>query len=88
METLKKFFPYSFKKMETVSDLVVGIIVYAVIGLIAGAIIALAGVLSGWIPVLGAILGVILNLIGSIASLYVTGGIVIKILVYTKVIKE
>lgn len=74
--------------MDAVADLVIGIIVYAVVGIIAGAIIALAGVLSGWIPVLGAILSVVLGLIGSLIEIYVAAGIVIKILVYTKVIKE
>ena len=39
MDTLKRFFPYSFKKRNTVSDLVVGIIVYAVASIIAGAIV-------------------------------------------------
>ena len=88
MELLKKIFPYSFKKMETVGELIVGIIVYAVIGLVAGAVLAIAGLLGGWIPLLGAILGVVLGMIGAIVEIYVAAGIVIKILVYTNVIKN
>ena len=89
MELLKKIFPYSFKEMKTVSDLVIGIIVYAVVGIIAGAIIAISGALTNWIPMgIGAVTGAILSAVGSIAEVYVGAGIVIKVLVYTKVIKE
>ena len=89
MELLKNIFPYSFKEMKTVSDLVIGIIVYAVVGIIAGAIIAISGALTNWIPMgIGAVTGAILSAVGSIAEVYVVAGIVIKVLVYTKVIKE
>ena len=88
MELLKKYFPYSFKEMKGAADLVVGIIVYVLVAIVAGAVLGLAGLLGGWIPVVGAILGVLLGLVGAVIELYVTAGIVIKILVFAKVIKD
>ncbi len=88
MELLKKLFPFSFKKSEDVANLVISIIIYAVIGLVAGAIIGVSPMLVNWIPVVGAILGWVLGIIGSIVDLYIVAGIVLKILVYTKVIKD
>ena len=88
METLKKLFPFSFKKMESVADLIVGIIVYVVAAIIAGLVITVATFIGGWIPVVGAILGFVLGAVGTLVEVYVIAGIVIKILVYTKVIKE
>ena len=78
MELLKKFFPYSFGAKD-VTALVVKILVYLVVGAIAGAVI---GFLSG-LPVIGLVFG----LVGSIAGVYVTAGIVIAILDYMKVLK-
>ncbi len=87
METLQKIFPLSYKYSDTSANLVVGIVIYIAAGLIAGAILALAGVLAGLIPVVGSIIGVLLGLIGSIVELYVFAGIVILVLLFTKVIK-
>ena len=88
METLKKFFPLSFKWTDSVANLVIGIIVYVVLSIIAGAVIALATFLVGWLPVVGAILGWALGLVGSLVGLYFLAGLVIHILVFCKVIKE
>ena len=88
METLKKYFPLSFKRTDTVANLIVGILIYVVAEIIIGAIIALAGLLGGWIPVIGAILGWALGLVSGLVGIYVFAGIVIQILVFAKVIKD
>ena len=79
MDTLKKYFPYSFKEKDGVGALIVNIIVYLVVGAIAGALI---GILKG-IPVIGWIIGIV----GAVVDIYVTAGIVISILHYCKVLK-
>jgi hypothetical protein len=86
MELLKKIFPFSFKKSDDVANLVISIILHIVVAILAGAVIGLANLIVGWIPVVGAIIGWALGVIGSLIELYVIAGIVIKILVYAKVI--
>lgn len=88
MDTLKKFFPLSFQRTDSVGNLIVGILLYLVIGIIAGALIWLATAIVSWIPVLGAILGWALGVVSSLLGLYVLAGIVIQILVFCKVIKD
>lgn len=88
METLKKFFPYSFKRTQTVADLVVTIIVYLVASIVVGAVLGLAMFLLAFIPVVGLILCWLLGVVSSLSGLYVLAGIVIAILVFAKVIKE
>ena len=88
IETLKKFFPLSFKRTDTAANLVVGILIYIVAGIIAGAVIALSALITVWIPFIGLIIGWALGLIGSLVEVYVVAGIVIQILVFAKVIKE
>ena len=86
MELLKKIFPFSFKKSDDVANLVISIILHLVAAILAGAVIGLATLIVGWIPIVGAIIGWALGVIGSLIELYVIAGIVIKILVYAKVI--
>ena len=88
METLKKYFPMSWKYTKDVLNLIKGIILYVFVGLIAGLVIAASGFITGWIPVIGAIVGLVLTLAGAIVDLYVVAGIVIQVLVYIKVIKD
>lgn len=88
MELLKKIFPFSFKKSDDVASLVLSILLHIVVAILAGAVIGLANLIVGWIPVAGAIIGWALGVVGSLVELYVIAGIVIKILVYAKVIKE
>ena len=88
METLKKFFPLSWKYTKDVANLIIGIIIYLVVGLLAGVVIALSGLIVGWIPVVGGLVGVVLGLIGGLVDIYVLAGIVIQILVFAKVIKD
>ena len=79
---LKKLFPISYEK-----PLVTAIIVYVITAIIAGLIIWVAGLLTGWIPVAGAIIGWILRIVSIIIEVYVVIGIVLKILVALNVIK-
>ncbi|MBQ4091639.1 MAG: hypothetical protein IJC64_04925 [Clostridia bacterium] len=88
METLKKFFPLSFKRTDTVANLIVGILIYVVAEIIVGAVIGLSTLIVGWIPVAGPIIGWALGVVGSLVGLYVLAGIVIQILVFAKVIKD
>ena len=87
METLKKFFPLSFKRTDTAGNLIVGILLYLVVGIVASVVIGVAGFLTG-IPVVGALLAIVLRVVGALVDLYVLAGIVIQILVFAKVIKE
>ena len=79
MDTLKKFFPLSFKFAKDVANLIIGIIIYLVIGAIAPAILGILG----FLPVIGWILGIVSSLVG----IYCLAGIVIQILVFAKVLK-
>ena len=88
METLKKLFPLSFKRVDEIKNLIIGIIIYLVVGVLAGAVLWLSGVITGWIPVIGLIVGWALGIIGTVVEVYVIAGIVIQILVYAKIIKE
>ena len=88
METLKKYFPMSWKYTKDIPELIKGIIIYLVAGLIAGAVLAISGLITGWIPLLGGIIGIVLGLIGGLVEIYVVAGIVIQVLVFTKVIKD
>jgi hypothetical protein len=79
MDILKKVFPLSFKYVGEVANLVIGIIIYVLVGIVGGAVIGLTASL----PVVGIILGIV----GALLDLYVTAGIVIEILVHCKVLK-
>ena len=87
MDLLKKIFPISWKYQKEVKDLVIGIIIYVVAGIIGGVLLAIAGLFTG-IPVLGAILGILLRAVGAVIDLYVVAGIVIEVLLFTKVLKD
>ena len=79
MDTLKKFFPLSFKFAKDVANLIIGIIIYLVIGAVAPAILGILG----FLPIIGWILGIVSSLVG----IYCLAGIVIQILVFAKVLK-
>ena len=76
---LKKFFPISFKYADTVTNLIIGILIYIVGDIIAGAVIGLLAA----IPLIGWLFG----LVGSLVGLYCLAGIVIQVLVFTTVLK-
>lgn len=87
MEILKQIFPISFKKHENLGDLIVGILIYLAVGIVAGMLIAFAGLLTG-IPVVGALLAIVLRVVGVVVDLYVLAGIILGILEYCGALKE
>ena len=87
METLKKFFPLSFKYTKDVPNLIIGIILQILAIAVMAVLIWLATAIVGWIPVIGAIIGWALGVVSSLLGLYCLVGIIIQILVFAKVIK-
>ena len=79
MDTLKKLFPFSFKKKGTLTDLIINIVIHVVVGFLAGTLIALFAKLP--------IIGIIIGLFGGIVDLYVVAGIVLSVLDYAKILK-
>ena len=79
MDLLKKIFPISFKYVKDVTSLIVGIILYLIVGAVGGLVIWLAS----FIPFVGWLVGAL----GGILDLYVVIGIVVQVLVFLKVIK-
>ena len=65
MDTLKKFFPLSFKYSNSSANLVIGIILYLVIGIVSGALAGLATVVTVLIPFVGLIIAWVLGLLVS-----------------------
>lgn len=88
MDLLKKLFPISWKYKSEVKDLIIGIIIYAVAGVIGGALLSIAGLITGWVPVLGDLVGIILGAIGALIEIYIIAGIVIEVLLFAKVLKD
>ncbi len=80
MDALKKIFPLSFQFAKDVANLIIGIIIYVVIGAIAPVILGILGS----VPVVGWILGIVSSLVG----IYCLAGIIIEILVFAKVLKD
>lgn len=78
MDTIKKFFPLSFKG-KTNSDLIISILLYILIDVLAGVVIAVTSA----VPVLGWIVRIVLGL----AGLYALIGIVLAILYRVEAIK-
>ena len=87
MDKLQKIFPISFKRAGSVADLVIGIILYLIIGALAGALIALAALITVWIPIVGLLIAWLLGIVSSIIEIWVFAGIVILVLAFLKVIK-
>ena len=79
MELLKTVFPFSFQPKKDVTALVINILIYLAVGLVASLLIGLLSKIN--------VLGVIVSLVGGLAALYVTAGVVLSVLDYTKVIK-
>lgn len=87
MDVLKKIFPLSFQKAGSVGDLIIGILLYLVVGIVAGALIWLATMLTGWIPVVGALVAWLVGIIAAIIDIYVVAGIVVLVLAFLKILK-
>lgn len=86
MDALKKLFPSAFKATD-VKSLIKAIVIYIVIAIIAGFVMFLAGLLTGWIPVIGKLIGLILKIAGSIVELYVVVGVILSLLKFFKVVE-
>ena len=84
---MNKYFPLSFKWSKDLVSMIIGIIIYLVVGAVAGACIWLAGFIGGLIPVVGVILCWVLRIIGIIVDIYVLAGIVILVLAFLKIVK-
>ncbi len=83
MDLLKSLFPIR-AKAEDKDSLIKAIVIYA-IGIVIGVVVnALVGALLGWIPLLPTLVGLVCWLL----DIYCTGGIVVSILCFCKVIKE
>ena len=80
--TLKKVFPVSYSK-----PLLTAVIYYLIVAVISGLLIWLAGLVTGWIPVVGAIVGWVLRIVGILAEVYVVGGIIVSVLNKLDVLK-
>ena len=78
MDIMKKIFPLSFKYTKNVVDLIVGIIVYILVGAIGGVAIFIASL----IPVVG----ILVSIVGWILDVYVAIGVILLILAFLKVI--
>ena len=79
MEMLQKIFPLSFKRTDSLGSLIIGILIYIVVGALAGFAIGLLWV----VPVVNLVIG----LVGGLIDIYVVAGIVIQILVYMNILK-
>lgn len=88
MDSLKGFFPISFRYVDDGVCLAIGIILYVLIGIAVGALITVATLLVGWIPgIVGTVIGWVLGSLSSLAGVYVLAGIILQILAFCKVIK-
>ena len=79
MDFLKKLLPISFKATDK-DNFIKALVIY----IVAAVVMTVVGMLLGWIPVIGKLI----SIIGYVVDVYVTGGVVVAILVFTKVIKE
>ena len=79
MDMLKKYFPFSFGEKKDLAALIINILIYLVVGIVAGAIIALVSIIP--------ILGVLIGLVGALIDLYVLVGIILSVLDYLKILK-
>ena len=95
MDFVKKFFPLSVKFTGETKQFVIGIVINALVWIVAPWVIGtVAGAIGGlitFIPFLGWVLGPVIIVVGGFAGtlvgLYGLAGLVLNILVQTKVIK-
>ena len=85
---LKKLFPISFKYADSVSSLIIGIIIYIVAAVLGGLLIGLANVLFGWSPFVNTVIILISRVLGALIEVYVVAGIVVQVLAFLKIVKE
>ena len=78
MDALKKIFPLSFKLTDSVANLIIGVLIYLVAGVVGCVVIGLTAALP--------IVNIVCGLLGGLLDLYVLAGIVIQFLVFFKVL--
>ena len=79
---LKKLFPISYEK-----PVLTAVIIYLIALVIASALIWVAGLLTGWIPLVGTLVGWVLRIAGILVDVYVVAGIVVKLLLHFEIMK-
>ena len=79
METLKKYFPLSFKEKGEITRLFVDILLYLAMAVAAGLVMS---IFSG-VPVLNWLF----YLVGAVTEVYVVSGIVLAVMDYLKIAK-
>ena len=80
MDILKKIFPLSFRFTGSVSNLVIGVIIYLAASAVLGVLLGFVGQLP--------LMKLVADLISSLVDLYSTGGIVIMFLHHFNVMKD
>ena len=79
MDMLKKFFPDAFRSKD-VNSFIVTLLIYGVGSILVGLVMGLLAKIP--------LVGFVFSLIGSLVGLYALVGIILAILVFTKIIKE
>ena len=79
MDMLKKFFPDAFR-CKDVNSFIVTLLIYVVGSILVGLVMGLLAKIP--------LVGFVFSLIGSLVGLYALVGIILAILVFTKIIKE
>lgn len=76
---MKKWFPLSFSWAKSLVSMLIGVLVYLVVGAVAGIAIGIIGALP--------IVGIIAWVLGLAVDVYVLAGIIILVLAYLKIVK-
>ena len=79
MDMLKKFFPDAFRSKD-INSFIVTLLIYGVGSILAGFVLGLLAKIP--------LVGFVFSLIGAVVGLYALVGIVLAILVFTKVIEK
>ena len=87
MNLVRKLFPLSFKMADTLSHLIVGLILYMAIAAIVGAVLCVVTFLV-CITGIGLLLFPLFVLLGLAVSLYFTVGMVFLILTFCRVFRS
>ena len=79
METLRKFFPYSFQYKKDIGALIVNVLLHIVAGIVIGFVLAICL----FIPVIN----IIAALASKLVELYLAIGVILSVLDYCNVLK-
>ena len=79
MDTIKKFFPFSFKA-NTFKDFMITVVIYVALDFICGCVIGLLGKLP--------LIGMIFGLVGWLLGIYFAIGLLLSILVFLNIVKQ